>query len=115
MNFLDDGRNNRKYEWINPPLRDGNVMNMSLIIIELNYSTIDDDDSTCHGYYIIVFSSSRYTLKSHLNIYGQVISSGEMVCEETYNFAININSCYYVSPKINPITKLYLWRQYSMS
>ena len=61
-------------------------MNMSLIIIEVNYSTIDDDDSTCHDYYIIIFSSSQYTLKSDLSIDGQVISSSEMVCKGTYYF-----------------------------
>ena len=61
-------------------------MKMSLIRIEGNCGAIDADDSTCHGYYIIRFSSYPYTLKAYLNIYGQVIYSGEMVCEETYYF-----------------------------
>ena len=75
------------------------MMNMCLIIIEGNYDAVDDDDSTCHGYYIIRFSSYPYTLQSELNVYGQVISSGEMEYEGTYYFPINTNSCYYVSPK----------------
>ena len=58
-------------------------MNMYLIIMEGNYGVIDDDNSTCHGYYIIVFSSSPYTLQADLSIDAQVISSGEMVCEVT--------------------------------
>ena len=34
---------------INRTLLDGNVMNMSLFIIEGNYGAIDAGDSTCHG------------------------------------------------------------------
>ena len=41
---------------------------------------IDADDYSCHGYYIIKFSSSPYTLQEDLSIDGQVISSGEMLC-----------------------------------
>ena len=76
-------------------------MNMSLIIIEGNYGSINYDDSTCHGYYIIKFSSLVYTLQSDFNIYGQVIYSGEMVYEVTHYFPININPRYHVSPNNN--------------
>ena len=74
-------------------------MNIPLIIIEGNYGVIDSGDSTCHSYYIIRFSSCPYTLQVELIIYGQVVSSGKMVCEETCYFPININSRYCVSPK----------------
>ena len=83
-------------------------MNISLIVIKINYGAIDDDDSTCYGKYIIRFSSSTYTLQEDLNIDSHVISSGEIVFGVTYYFPININFHYYVSPKINPITQLYL-------
>ena len=83
-------------------------MNMYLIIKEGKYGSIDADDSLCHGYYIIEFSSSTYTLQADLSIDGQVISSGEMVWEVTYFFTININYHYYVLQKINPLTKLFL-------
>ena len=56
------------------------MMNMSLIIMEGNYNAIDADGS-CHGYYIIKFSSYPYTLQVYLSIYGQVIYSCEMLCE----------------------------------
>ena len=58
-------------------------MNISLIIIEGNYGAIDADDFTCNGYYIIRNSLSLYTLQAELNVAGQVIYSGEMVCEVT--------------------------------
>ena len=48
---------------MNQNILDGNVMNMSLIVTEGDYVDIDADDSTCHGYYIIKFSSSTYTLQ----------------------------------------------------
>ena len=71
-------------------------MIMYLIITEGKYGAIDGDDSSCHGYYIINFSSSPYTLQSDLSIDGWVISSGEMVREGTYFFPINTNYHYYV-------------------
>ena len=86
MHFLDYGTDEVEYKHINQNIFDGNVMNMSLIIIEGDYDDINDDDSTWHGYYIIIFSSYPYTLQSHLNIDVQFISSGEMVCEGTNYF-----------------------------
>ena len=77
----------------------GTVMHMFFVIIEGNCGAIDDYDYTCHSYYIIKISSSQYTLQADLNIYIQVISSGEMVCEGTYYFPININFHYHVYPK----------------
>ena len=61
-------------------------MNMSLIIMEGNYVAVDADDSTCHGYYIIKFSSSTYTLQADVIIDGQFISYYKMVREGTYCF-----------------------------
>ena len=55
-------------------------MTISLIIMESNYGAIDADDYTCHGYYIIIFSSSTYILQIDLIIDGQVIVSGGIVC-----------------------------------
>ena len=61
-----------------------NVMKMSLIITERNYGDIDTDDYTCNSYYIILFYSYPYNLQSDLNIDGQVIYYGEMICEGNY-------------------------------
>ena len=73
MIFLDDGTDEEYYERINQTILCGNVMNMSLIITEGKYGAIDTDDSSCHSYDIIKFSSSPYTLQSDLSIDGQVI------------------------------------------
>ena len=61
-------------------------MNMSLEIMEGNCVSVDAYDSTGHGYYIIKFSSSTYTLQSGVSIDGQFISYHKMVCEGTYCF-----------------------------
>ena len=76
------------------------MINIFLIIIEVKYGAIDTDDSLCHGYCIIKFSSSPITLQVDLSIYRQAISSGKITCEGTYFFPIDINSHYYVLQKI---------------
>ena len=82
---------------------DGNVMSTSLIILEGKYVAIDTNDSWCHGYYIIKFSSSPYNLQVYMSIDGQVISSGEIKFEGTYFFPISINYHYYVLKGLNPL------------
>ena len=49
MNFLYDGTDEEEYKQINQNILDGNVMNMSLIIMEVDYGDIDADDTTLHG------------------------------------------------------------------
>ena len=75
--------------------------------MKVKYGAIDTDHSSCHGYYIIRFSSSPYTLQADLSIDGQVISSGEILCEGNYFFPININYHYYVLQK-NLLTQLFI-------
>ena len=77
MNDLNNGTDEEYYKNYNWTILDGNVINMSLIIIEGKYGAIDTDNFLCHSYYIIKFSSSPYTLQSDLSIDGHVISSGE--------------------------------------
>ena len=64
--------------------------------MEVKYGAIDTDNYSCHGYYIINISPSPYTLQAYLCIDGQVIYSGEILCEGNYFFPVNNNSRYYV-------------------
>ena len=89
INFLDDVTDEEDYENINWTILDGDGINISLIIMEGNYGAIDADGYKFHGYYNIKYSSSPFILQAGLSVDGQVISSGEMVCEGTY-FSINI-------------------------
>ena len=65
-------------------------MNMSLIIMGGKYGAIDNDNSSCHGYYIIKFYSLPYTLQTDLSIYGQVITSEIFLFERTYLVLIRV-------------------------
>ena len=76
MDFFDDVTDEENYKCINLTILYGNVINMSLVIMEGKYVAIDADGYSCHGYYIIKFSSYPYTLQSDLSIDGRVISSG---------------------------------------
>ena len=78
MNILDYVTDEEINKHINPTIIDGNMMSMSLIIMERKYGYIDTDDYSCHSYYIIKFSSSSYNLQADLMNYGRVISSGEL-------------------------------------
>ena len=106
--FLDDGTDKEMYKHVNRTILDSNVMNMSLIITEGKYGAIDTDEYSYHGYYIIRFYSFTYTLQADLSIYGQVISSGEMVCKGNYFFSINSNSQYYVLQRTKSINTFFL-------
>ena len=55
MYFLDDGTDEEIYKNINQKILGDNVMNMYLIIMEVKYGAIDNDDSSCHVYYTIKF------------------------------------------------------------
>ena len=79
IDCFDDGTDEEDYDHINWNIIVGNLLNMYLIVMEGENGAIDADDSSCHGYYIIKMSSSTYTLQTELSIYGQVISSGEMI------------------------------------
>ena len=69
--------------------------------MEVKYGAIGTDGSSFHGYHIIKFSPSPYTLKEYLSIDGKFISSSEMVCEGNHLFPININFRHYVLQKSN--------------
>ena len=76
MYFLDNGTDKEYYKNINRTILDGNLINMSLIIIEGKYGTIYTDDSSCHGYYTIMFYSSPFTFQEDFTIDEQFIPSG---------------------------------------
>ena len=106
MDSLGNWADEVDYEQTNRNILDGNVNNTPLIIYKWNYGAIDADDNSCHGYYIIIFSSSLYTSQEYLNMYWHVIYSGEMVCKGTYYYqiTINYNCCISWSNKKNTTT-----------
>ena len=106
MIFLGDETDEEDYKQINRTILDGNLMNMSLIIMEVNYGAIDPDDSTGYGYYIIIYYSYPYILYAEFIIYGQVIYSGGILFEITFFNQYQFSLLYFT--KRNPITRLFL-------
>ena len=76
MNFIDDGPDNVDYEFKYRTIIDGNVMNVSLIILKGDYCAVDAGDTSLQSYYIIIFTLDPYTLQEELNIDGQSIYFG---------------------------------------
>ena len=108
IDFLDDRTDEEYYKNINQTILGGNVMNMSLITMEGKYGAIDTNNSSCHGYYIIKFSLSPYTLQADFIIDGQVISYGKNYVKELIYFqSISILVVLFYK-KTNPLTKLFL-------
>ena len=81
VNFIYYGTYYVEYEHKNITIIDGNVTKMLLVIYKGEFSDIDSEDTLYHRYYIIRFTSNKYTLKEDFNIDGEVISSSEIVCE----------------------------------
>ena len=63
MNFIDDGTDNVDYEKTSRTILDGSVTNMSLVVSKGDFGDIDAEDTQCHGYYIIKFTSTSHTLQ----------------------------------------------------
>ena len=59
------------------------------------YGAINTYDTTTNGFYVIQFLSEAYTLQNKTNIYGQVISAGELVVKAQYLCSIPENTNWY--------------------
>ena len=90
MNFLDDATDEEENENVNRTILDGNVTNISLIVMEGNYGAVYADDSTCYGYYIIRFSSYPYTLQADMSIDAQgfFLVKWELIFSNQYQFSL---------------------------
>ena len=84
MNFVYAGTDDADYEHTDIIILDGNITNRKLIICKVKFGGIDSKNALWQDYYIICFNSSIRTLQHDLNIYGQVIYSGEIDYKGTY-------------------------------
>ena len=73
-----------EYERINRKILYFNVTNILLVILKGDFYGVYDVDTSFHSYYIVEFTSTPYTFKEYLNIYGHVIKYGGNVCEVNY-------------------------------
>ena len=59
------------------------------------YVTINTDDTTTNGLYVIQLISEAYTLQNNTQIYRQVISYGELAVNTQYICSIKENTNLY--------------------
>ena len=57
---------------------------MASLVQSGTYSAVNTDDTTKNGLYVIQFISEEYMLQNNTTIYGQFISSGELVVRAQY-------------------------------
>ena len=69
--------------------------NMASSVQSVMYGTINIYDTTTNGFCVIQFLSEAYTLKNNTTIYGQVISSGELVFKLQYLCSMQENTNWY--------------------
>ena len=55
MKFIDNVTDKVEYEHINRTILNGNITNRYLIFSKGSYGAINDDDTSFHGYYIVIF------------------------------------------------------------
>ena len=63
------------------------------------YGSINTDDTTRNGFYVIQFISEAYTLQNNTTIYGQVMSAGELVVRKQYLYSMQENTNWYWKQK----------------
>ena len=59
------------------------------------YVTINTDDTTENGFYVVQFISEAYRLQNNTTIDGQVISAGELVLKSQYLCSMQENTNWY--------------------
>ena len=72
------------FDDIHQVVLDGISENMASLLQLGMYGSINTDDTTTNGFYVIQFLSDAYTIQNNTTIDGQVIYAGELVFKEQY-------------------------------
>ena len=57
---------------------------MSSLVESVKHGAINITDKPTNGFYVIMFTSSAYTLQYNTTIYGQIITAGEFFVKAQY-------------------------------
>ena len=68
MNFIVDGNDHIDYEHIKWDIIDGSFSSISLVISKGKFGVIYDEDLSFNDHYIIMFSSTPYTLQEDVDV-----------------------------------------------
>ena len=83
------------FDEIHKVIIDGISENMASLVQSGMYGDINTSDNTPNGLYVIQFISVAYMLQKNTVIYGQVISSCELVVKAQYIFSMQENTNWY--------------------
>ena len=81
----------------------GSINNVAQTIQIESIGTIDTDSRKYHGYSMVEFSSSPYTLQENKTIDGQVMESGQLVSNGRYFNTFISHSIRYVNTRYGNI------------
>ena len=65
---------------------------MALLVESGKHGATNKTDTEKNGLYIIMFTSEVYTLQDNTTIYGQVITSGELIVRVQYLCSIKLDT-----------------------
>ena len=99
MTLQDKGTRDTEIEEMHQVMLDGIAMNLAGFIKPNTYGAVATDDTSSHGYYIVFFLSSPYTLQEDTKCGDYCIDNGELVCEVRYVYAIQKDSHWYMFKK----------------
>ena len=79
---------------------------MASLVESGKYGAIKTTDITTNGFYVIMVTSEAYTLQNNTTIYGQIITSGELVVKTQYICSMQVDTNWYWNqqPKHHVIT-----------
>ena len=80
------------FDEIHQVVLDGISDHMASLVQSGMYGAINIDETTKHVFYVIKFISKAYTLQHNTQIYGQVISAGELFFKAQYIFSMKENT-----------------------
>jgi hypothetical protein len=72
--------------------------NIAATVAESSYGAVNTEDPQTDGFYIVKFISSPYTLQNDVEVNGDRISSGTLVCDAEYLSPAFKGSNWYVTP-----------------
>ena len=99
MSFKDKGTTEEEFESVHRFVLNGMVSSTASILHDGNFGAINTDDPKTDGYYIVQFKSDPYTLQDTIDVDGQILEKGEVVCDARYFSPAMENSKWYVTPQ----------------
>ena len=74
---------------------------MASLVESGKYGAINITDKSTNGFYVIMFTSSAYTLQENTKIDGQILIAGEFVVNAKYLYSMQVDTNWYWNQQPN--------------